>query len=170
MAAAAGIWQDGRWIWETSVVAEKLEVKEAAGLLAFLRGHLPGWSGATVKQRLRAGCVRVNGRAVTRPDHALASGDVVEIAAVRAASRPPAELDILFADRDLVAIAKPAGLLSVGTAQESRLHALALLRRQLAPRSHVGESESPATTGARRGLTSRSPPPVDRPSRCRRTR
>ena len=135
MAAAAGIWQDVRWIWETSVVAEKLEVKEAAGLLAFLRGHLPGWSGATVKQRLRAGCVRVNGRAVTRHDHALAPGDTVEITAVRDAPRPPAELDILFADRDLVAIAKPAGLLSVGTAQERRVHALALLRRQLARRA-----------------------------------
>ena len=116
-------------------MTDKRRVAAAGGLLAFLQAQWRGWSRNTLKRRLQAGCVRVNGHVVARHDHALVPGDTVEIAAVRAAPGPPAELDVLFADRDLVAIAKPAGLLSVGTAQESRRHALALLRRQLARRT-----------------------------------
>ena len=116
-------------------MTEKRTVREAAGLLAFLHEQLRDWSRKTVKQRLQAGCVRVNGVPVARHDHALAAGDVVEVSA--AAPRPepaPPELAILHADRDLVAVDKPAGLLAVGTRQETRRHALAILRRQLARR------------------------------------
>ena len=117
-------------------MSEKFEVREAAGLLAFLRARLRGWSGNTIKQRLQTGCVRVNGKSVAARDHALAVGDRVEVGAVPAAGdRAPARLDILHADRDLVAIDKPAGLLSVGTARETRRHALAILRNQLARRA-----------------------------------
>lgn len=117
-------------------MSEKFQVREAAGLLEFLQSQLKGWSRNTIKQRLQAGCVRVNGAPVPPRDRALAAGDRVEVSAVPAAGdRAPARLDILHADRDLVAIDKPAGLLSVGTARETRRHALALLRRQLARRS-----------------------------------
>ncbi|MGD9782069.1 MAG: RluA family pseudouridine synthase [Kiritimatiellia bacterium] len=113
-------------------MADKLQVNEAAGLLAFLQAHLTGWSRNTIKRRLQTGCVRVNGTSVARHDHALAAGDVVEIAA---SAPPPVRetlaLDVLYADRDLVAIDKPAGLLSVGTPKETRRHALAILRGQL---------------------------------------
>ena len=116
-------------------MTEKLHVQNPAGLLAFLRAHLQGWSPKTVKQRLRTGCVRVNGAPVARHDHALAAGDVVEIAAPAAPrGGPSARLDVLYADRDLIAIAKPAGLLAVGAAGETRQHALALLRNQLSRR------------------------------------
>ena len=117
-------------------MSEKYVVQEAAGLLTFLHSRLKGWSRNTVKQRLQAGCVHVNGASVARHDHALRVGDVVEVSASAApAVRSPALLAILFADRDLVAIDKPAGLLSVGTAKETRRHALALLRTQLSRRS-----------------------------------
>ena len=113
-------------------MAEKLQVNEAAGLLAFLQTHLPGWSRNTIKRRLQTGCVRVNGTSVARHDHALAAGDVVEIAAsAPPPARDPSALDVLYADRDLVAIDKPAGLLSVGIPKETRRHALAILRGQL---------------------------------------
>lgn len=113
-------------------MADKLQVDEAAGLLAFLQGHLPGWSRHTVKRRLQTGCVRVNGTCVSRHDHVLAAGDLVEIAAsAPSPARAPVALDVLYADRDLVAIDKPAGLLSVGTPRETRRHALAILRGQL---------------------------------------
>ena len=116
-------------------MTEKLHVQNPAGLLAFLRAHLQGWSPNTVKQRLRTGCVRVNGAPVARHDHALVAGDVVEIAAPAAPrGGPSARLDVLYADRDLIAIAKPAGLLAVGAAGETRQHALALLRNQLSRR------------------------------------
>lgn len=117
-------------------MSEKYAVQEAAGLLAFLHSRLKGWSRNTVKQRLQAGCVHVNGASVARHDHALRVGDVVEVSAsAPTAVRSPEPLAILFADRDLVAIDKPAGLLSVGTAKETRRHALALLRTQLSRRS-----------------------------------
>lgn len=116
-------------------MSETLCVKEASGLLAFLRARLPDWSRKTVQQRLRSGCIRVNGTPVARHDHALAAGDRVEVAdSSKGAGHSPAALAILHADRDLIAIDKPAGLLSVGDAWESRQHALALLRRQLSRR------------------------------------
>ena len=117
-------------------MSEKYAVQEAAGLLAFLHSRLKGWSRNTIKQRLQAGCVHVNGASVARHDHALRVGDVVEVSAsAPPAGRSPEPLAILYADRDLVAIDKPAGLLSVGTAKETRRHALALLRTQLSRRS-----------------------------------
>ena len=117
-------------------MSEKFQVREAAGLLEFLQAQLKGWSRNTIKQRLQTGCVRVNGAPVSPRARALAAGDRVEVSALPAAgARAPARLDILHADRDLVAIDKPAGLLSVGTARETRRHALALLRNQLARRS-----------------------------------
>jgi 23S rRNA pseudouridine1911/1915/1917 synthase len=114
---------------------DKLCVKESAGLLAFLHAQLRGWSRKTIKQRLQAGCVSVNGTPVVQYDHALAAGDQVEVsAAAGSMNRPPSALEILYADCDLVAIDKPAGLLAVGTARETRQHALAILRNQLSRR------------------------------------
>ena len=116
-------------------MSEKLVVREASGLLAFLQAQLRDWSRKTVKQRLQSGCVRVNGAPVVRHDFALAAGDQVEVAAFSPPrERRPAALEILYADRDLIAIDKPAGLLAVGAAGETRQHALALLRNQLSRR------------------------------------
>ena len=111
---------------------DHLRATENAGLLSFLQAQLKGWSRTTIKQRLQAGCVSVNGAPVTRHDHGLAAGDVVEIHSTARKSRPgPASLKILHEDPHLIAIDKPAGLLSVGNDQETQLHALALLRHQL---------------------------------------
>lgn len=116
-------------------MSEKFSVPAAGGLLAFLHAQLHEWSRKTVKQRLQTGCIRVNGAVAMRHDHPLRAGDIVEVAATsRPAAVARARLVILHADADLVAIDKPAGLLAVGTAQETRQHALALLREQLARR------------------------------------
>ena len=114
---------------------EILKVDEPAELLAFLQTRLRGWSRNTVKQRLRAGLVRINGVQAVRHDRVLQAGDVVEVAAAAAGTKDAAVLEILYADPDLVAVDKPAGLLSVGTADENRRNALAILRRQLARRA-----------------------------------
>jgi 23S rRNA pseudouridine1911/1915/1917 synthase len=113
-------------------------VQETAGTLDFLRKHLPGWSRQTIKARLRDGCVRVNDVPVTQFDHPLSKGDVVTIGATavrKAKVGQPAALEILYADGDLIAINKPAGLLSVGTTKETSQHAMAMLRHQLSRRS-----------------------------------
>ncbi len=51
------------------------------------------------------------------------------------ANAAPTQLEILYSDRDLIAINKPAGLLSVGTTKETQQHALAILRKQLSRKS-----------------------------------
>ncbi|MEH6626999.1 MAG: RluA family pseudouridine synthase [Motiliproteus sp.] len=113
-------------------MSDRLRVTEACGLLTFLTAELKGWSRNNIKQRLQAGCVEVNGEVSLKHDYALKIGDNVE---VRASAKSPrqgsSDLEILYSDHDLVAINKPAGLLSVASAKENKQTALAILRNQL---------------------------------------
>jgi 23S rRNA pseudouridine1911/1915/1917 synthase len=117
-------------------MSEKLHVQEPTGLLIFLTTQLENWARSKVKQRLQSGCVSVNGVATTQHDFALQVGDFIEVnASVKENNSAPKQLDILYSDRSIIAINKPAGLLSVATAKETQQHALAMLRRQLSHRS-----------------------------------
>ena len=117
-------------------MSDKLYVKEFMGLLAFMQTQLQSWARNKIKQRLQTGCVSVNGVTVTQHDYQLKPNDLVEIgAASKPPSATPAQLEILYSDRDIIAINKPAGLLSVGNVKETQAHALAILRRQLSRRS-----------------------------------
>jgi 23S rRNA pseudouridine1911/1915/1917 synthase len=118
------------------IMSEKLHVKEASGLLNFLSEQLQGWARSKIKQRLQTGCVSVNGTSITQHDFALQTGDLVEVGATaKMANSSPSQLEILYSDRDIIAVNKPAGLLSVGTTKETQQHALAILRNQLSTRS-----------------------------------
>jgi 23S rRNA pseudouridine1911/1915/1917 synthase len=118
-------------------MSDRLRVSEADSLLIFLVAKLQGWSKKKIKQRLQGGSVIVNGVSVVKHDHPLNVGDDVEVLAQgkrfvsNKSQQANLKLDVLFRDPDLVVINKPAGLLSVGTEQESKLHALAILRNQL---------------------------------------
>lgn len=117
-------------------MSEKLHVKEPTSLLVFLNTRLPEWARSKIKQRLQTGCVSVNGSSTTQHSFALNVGDLVEVgAANKVVNSSTSQLEILYSDRDLIAINKPAGLLSVATAKETQQHALALLRKQLTRRS-----------------------------------
>jgi len=117
-------------------MSEKLHVKASSGLLIFLGDQLQGWARSKIKQRLQSGCVSVNGVSITQHNYALNPGDLVEVgAAPKMAKSSAAQLEILYSDRDIIAINKPAGLLSVGTAKETQQHALAILRNQLSHRA-----------------------------------
>lgn len=117
-------------------MSDRLTVKANTTLLPFLIAQLQGWSRSTVKQRLRSGCVIVNDKQVTRHDHELSAGDQVLVeAAARGASGLQPRLEILYEDRDLVAINKPAGLLSVRSPKDNEPHALGILRDQLSRRN-----------------------------------
>ena len=121
-------------------MSDKLTVNEPNSLLVFLGERLQGWSRNKIKERLQSGCVCVNGVAVTQHNFALAVGDIVEVTAApkpKGTGSLPSQLEILYSDRDLIAINKPAGLLSVGTEKENRQHALAMLRNQLSRRSQA---------------------------------
>src|ERR1051325_10979054 len=115
-------------------MSERLTVDAPGRLLDFLRRGLAGWKRKTLEQRLREGCVQVNGATVTRREHALAAGDVVRVLPEgqgKLEARLPAGLSLLHEDEELVAVDKPAGLLSVATEQQREKHALALVRDAL---------------------------------------
>jgi len=113
-------------------MAQQYKAKHRGKLLEFLFSNLDGWSKKTIKQRLQGSSVAVNGVITTKHDFILNVDDVVEVGVVTRSSHQVAKrLEIIYQDADLIAINKPAGLLSVGTTQENKNHALALLRTQL---------------------------------------
>jgi len=98
-----------------------------------------GWSKKRVKQRLQSASVFVNLEVQTKHDFVIFEGDKVHIGALqhtKQAHTQQKSLEIIYQDADLIAINKPAGLLSVGTNKENKNHALALLRTQLSRRKN----------------------------------
>lgn len=113
-------------------MSDRFTANKKTTLLPFLDTQLKGWTHSKIKQRLKTGCVFVDGQSVTQYNHELNVGSQVEIrASAKSISHGTKLLEILYSDRDLIAINKPAGLLSVATANENKKHALAMLRNQL---------------------------------------
>jgi len=79
----------------------------------FLANHLPNHSRSRLQQLIRAGFVRLNG-ITTRPRQVVRNGDKIEFIEPppeKIETQPePIPLDILFEDKDLIVINKPAGL------------------------------------------------------------
>lgn len=115
-------------------MGERLQVDEPALLLPYLTARLVGWGRNTLKDRLRLGCVEVNGQPVLRHDHPLQPGDSIELLSRAAGAEPRGTSSgraPLYLDDDLVAIDKPAGLLTVSTDREKTRTALSLTRESL---------------------------------------
>jgi len=116
-------------------MAEKFIVKEDDKLLNFLFSTLHSWSKKKVKERLKSASVSVNGKGITQFDSPLVVGDIVEVGVASKKSLTEVKsLTIIHQDSELIAISKPAGLLSVATVKEKKNHALAILRKQLSTR------------------------------------
>ncbi len=115
-------------------MSNNYKVRESCSLLAFLLLKLDGMSRNKVKLRLKTGRIEVNGVSVSQANAVLKIGDVVEVhARAKGPQAGAAPLAILFQNADLIAIHKPAGLLSVAPAKEGPPHALAILRAQIPP-------------------------------------
>lgn len=113
-------------------MSDRFTANKKTTLLPFLNKQLKGWANSKIKQRLKTGCIFVDGQSVTQYNHELNVGSQVEVrASAKGISHDTKLLEILSSDRDLIAINKPAGLLSVATANENKEHALAMLRNQL---------------------------------------
>jgi 23S rRNA pseudouridine1911/1915/1917 synthase len=113
-------------------MSDRFTANKKKTLLPFLDKQLKGWTRSKIKQRLKTGCVFVDGQSVTQYNHELNVGSQVEVrASAKGISRGTNLLEVLYSDRDLIVINKPAGLLSVATANENKEHALAMLRNQL---------------------------------------
>lgn len=101
-------------------------------LLEFLLAHVRGQSRNSVKHLLSRGQVLVDGVPQTRFDLPLFPGQQV---ALTAPSRGPAlPFPVLYEDEGLLAIDKPAGLLSVGTEREKHRTAYRILSDHLRSR------------------------------------
>ncbi len=119
-------------------MAQTYKVTQRGKLLPYLFEILAeneGWSKKTVKQRLQSGTILVNGEVQKKHDYIISVGDTVQIGIAQRTghhtNKQALKLEIIYQDKDLIAINKPVGLLSVGTTKENKQHALALLRAQL---------------------------------------
>ncbi len=95
-----------------------LKVHREEGLLAYLFTALPDTKKTVVKQRLKHGCISVNGRIQTRFDHRLLPGDEIRIESSKSRAVTPASqfnIEIIYEDDSLLVINKPAGLLTIAT-------------------------------------------------------
>ena len=97
-----------------------LTVEEETTLLPFLLLRVKDKSRNTVKGLLSRRQVLVDGRAVTRFDAPLAPGQRVELLPKSSAGAAELPFPILYEDAGLIAVDKPAGLLSMGNEKERR--------------------------------------------------
>ncbi len=112
----------------------RLIVTEPCALLPFLVESLKPMSRNKAKEIFQEARVRLAGQILTNHSHPLVEGDVVEVLVrgVVAQNRSSfAGLGIVYEDRDLIVIDKPAGLLSVATEIQKEFTAFALLGAQL---------------------------------------
>lgn len=116
-------------------MAELFVADRAAPLFELLTTRFAAWSRNTLRERLQRGCVDVDGAIVRRVDHPVIAGATITVRALGDAAAPPskhrgggAPLPVLHLDAELLAIDKPAGLLSVSTDDENRRTALAQAR------------------------------------------
>jgi 23S rRNA pseudouridine1911/1915/1917 synthase len=106
----------------------ELMVTEPSGLLDFLLLRLSDRSRNNVKSLLTHREVLVDGVVVTQYDRPLLIGQTVRISrAITPGKKQQGALDILYEDDDIIAINKPAGLLSISTDKEKELTAYHLL-------------------------------------------
>jgi 23S rRNA pseudouridine1911/1915/1917 synthase len=117
-------------------MVDHFRAPRAAPLFELLTTRFADWSRNTLRERLRRGCVDVDGAIVQRADQMVSAGAEITVrglgeakAAVRRTTGP--SLPVLHLDDDLLAIDKPEGLLSVSTDDEHRRTALAQARSQL---------------------------------------
>lgn len=93
----------------------KFTVKTESTLLDFLRQAFLGASNNKLRGWLKLGQVWVEGKVVARADHALHSGETVEVRHKAKKELIQASFPILYEDPAIMVVVKPTGLLSMST-------------------------------------------------------
>lgn len=116
-----------RFIKPTNKTVE-LNALAPAQLQDFLIENLKSEGRNKIKALLKYRAVLVNGRPVSKYDYKLKTGDTIKVAVTqdRTVAQNPL-LNIIFEDEDIIAINKPAGLLSIATDKEAERTAYHLL-------------------------------------------
>jgi 23S rRNA pseudouridine1911/1915/1917 synthase len=112
----------------------KRVVPTESTLLDEVRVLVPGASNRTLRQLIGHGRVRINGETVKIATRPVIPGDDLEIVDHGASRIPACGLKIVFEDKDILLIEKPAGLLTVATEHEQERTAYAYLRRYVKER------------------------------------
>lgn len=104
-------------------------VNENALLLDFLLTNMSEKSRNSVKSLLKHGQIVVNGKAITRYDYPLKSGDKIIVGNHRSiVEKNIPQLRILYEDDDIIVIDKEAGLLTITTGSGIDTTAVSLLK------------------------------------------
>ena len=92
----------------------KIPVKDKSTLFDFLLDNMGSASKTKIRKLIRHGAVTLEGEKIDTPEHVLFPGQSVEI------RRPtfPSPFPVLYEDRHLIAVEKPAGMLSISTEKE----------------------------------------------------
>lgn len=106
----------------------ELNVLEPSLLQDFLIENLKKEGRNKIKALLKYRAVSVNGKPVSKYDYQLKAGDTISVSATqdRTVAKNPL-LNIIYEDDDIIAINKPAGLLSIATEKETERTAYHLL-------------------------------------------
>jgi 23S rRNA pseudouridine1911/1915/1917 synthase len=99
-----------------------VSVSKPAFLLPFLLENVADSNRTRIKQMLKFGSIKVNGRVTTSHSHTLKPGDTVEFLGKRAAkaerARKDARIDIVYEDDEIIVINKAPGLLTMANEKE----------------------------------------------------
>lgn len=101
-------------------------VQNDAGLMQFLLENVKGKSRNNIKSMLKRRDISVNGKAVSKFDYPLKGGDKVEVKMKREII-VKSPFEILYEDKDIIVINKPAGLLSIANEKEKEKTAYHML-------------------------------------------
>jgi len=105
---------------------------------AVLRAHLPALSWSKVRALCSSGRVLVDGCTVDDPARRMQGGETIEIDARGRAV--PEDADILYVDREVVVVDKPAGVLTVPFSEDDRDTLVHRVQRTLRKRLGPGPS------------------------------
>lgn len=98
----------------------KIKVERSAPLLEVLEKEFPESNRTHLKKAVRYGCVSLGGAVLKHPDFLLKTGQIIEYKNYRSreAGKTRAPFKILFEDDYVIAVVKPAGILSSGRTTE----------------------------------------------------
>ncbi len=106
--------------------SKRIEVIEEGILLNILEDNLKDLSNKKIKSLIKYNMIHVDGKPCTKANEHINKGSIIEVYFSKR-SIPKIDLNIIYEDDDLIAIEKPAGLLSISNSKEKEVTAFRLV-------------------------------------------